>query len=215
MTTKAFSKGEAIRFGWAAMKANIGFFIGLLIVVGLISYSPDTVLRLARVEAPGVILIVGVASFALQQWMGMGVTRISLKFADGARAEMGDLFARADLFFKYVGGSILYALIVLGGLILLIVPGFIWAMKYQFYGYFIMDRELGPIEALKQSAAITGGAKGNLFLFALVLAGINMLGALALVIGLFATIPTSIVAVGFVYRRLLARAAAGPAPVTA
>jgi len=44
-----------------------------------------------------------------------------------------------------------------------------------------------------------------LFLFDLLLTLINLLGALCLLIGLFATIPTTMVAIAFVYRKLLAQ----------
>jgi hypothetical protein len=40
MTTQKFSKKEAIRFGWNTMKSNLGFFIGLLIVAGLLYTVP-------------------------------------------------------------------------------------------------------------------------------------------------------------------------------
>ena len=36
MRDKRFSMGEAISFGWETMKANVGFFIGLLIVAFLV-----------------------------------------------------------------------------------------------------------------------------------------------------------------------------------
>jgi hypothetical protein len=42
----------------------------------------------------------------------------------------------------------------------------------------------------------------HLFLFGLALGGINILGALVFFVGLFATIPTSMVAYAYVYRTL-------------
>jgi len=45
----------------------------------------------------------------------------------------------------------------------------------------------------------------DLFLFNLLLILINLLGAICLLIGLFVTIPTTMVAWAFVYRRLLAQ----------
>ena len=107
------------------------------------------------------------------------------------------------LFFKYLIGSILYGLIVLGGMLLLIIPGIIWMIKFQFFSYLIIEG-LGPVEALKKSAQITRGAKRELFVFGFILVGITILGVLCLFIGLFATIPTTLLAVAFVYRKLLA-----------
>jgi uncharacterized membrane protein len=38
-------------------------------------------------------------------------------------------------------------------------------LKYQFYGYFIVDKGSGPLEALQQSGRITKGVLKNLFIF--------------------------------------------------
>ena len=62
------------------------------------------------------------------------------------------------------------------------------------------------MDSLKKSSVLTSGIKMNLFLFALLLVVINIAGALALIIGLFATIPTTIMATVFVYRKLLSQA---------
>lgn len=87
----------------------------------------------------------------------------------------------------------------------MIVPGIILGIKFWFFDYFIMDKKVGPIEALKRSAELTSGVKWKLFLFFLALTGINILGALLLLIGLFLTIPTTMMAAAFVYRKLLAQ----------
>ena len=87
-------------------------------------------------------------------------------------------------------------------MILLIIPGIIWGIKFQFFSCFIVDKGVGPIEALKRSSVITKDAKWDLFLFNLLLILINLLGAICLLIGLFVTIPTTMVDWAFVYRRL-------------
>jgi len=203
MATQKFSKSEAIRFGWNTMKSNLGFFIGLLIVVGLISYGPTIIAELLKEDAPILSIIITIASWVLELIIGMGLIKIALRFCDNEKGKFADLFSCYPLFFKYLFGSILYGLIVLVGIILLIIPGIIWGIKFQFFSYFIIDKGCGPIEALKRSSVITRGAKWNLFLFGLLLVVINLLGALCLLIGLFATIPTTMVASAFVYRKLL------------
>jgi hypothetical protein len=208
MTTGAFSKGEAIRYGWGVMKANLGFFIGVLIVSFVICAVPEAFKALVKEKDPLLSFLFGIVGGIFQMIIGMGLITVSLKLIDGSKPALGDLFSRLHLFFKYLFGDILFGLIVIGGLILLIVPGLIWMFKFMFVSYFIMDKEMGPVEALKRSGAITAGAKWNLFLFVLILTGINILGALALVVGLFATIPTSVVATAYVYRKLLAQSEA-------
>ena len=49
---------------------------------------------------------------------------------------------------------------------------------------------------------ITEGAKGNLFVFGIALFVVNVLGMLALGLGLFVTIPMAMIAKAFIYRRL-------------
>ena len=205
MTTKNFSKKEAIKSGWQTMKSNLGFFIGLLLLVWVISIGPGILTALVSGKIPLLSFILTIASWILQIIISMGLIKIALRFTNNEKGEFADLFSSYPLFFKYLFGSILYGLIVFGGFILLIVPGIIWSIKYQFFAYFIIDKELGPIEALKKSGEITKGVKWNLFLFGLLLAGINLLGVLALLIGIFAAMPTTMVATAFVYRKLLAQ----------
>jgi len=213
MTTgQKFSKSEAVRFGWNTTRSNFGFFIGLLIVVGLIYFIPDFIAELLKKDAPVLSFIIDIVSWALGIIVQMGLIKIALRFCDNKKAKLADLFSCPSLFFKYLFGLILYELIVLGGTMLLIIPGIIWAIKFQFFDYFIVDKELGPIEALKRSSAITRGAKWDLFFFNLLLGFINFLGALCLLIGLFVTVPTAMLAMAFVYRKLLTQKETSQAP---
>jgi len=205
MRPQKFSKSEAIRFGWTTTKNNLGFFIALLIVVGLFYFVSDLIIELIKDEAPILSSIMSIVLWVLDIVIQMGLIRISLRFCDNEKGEFADLFSCFPLFFKYLFGSILYGLIVVGGMILLIIPGIIWGIKFQFFSCFIVDKGVGPIEALKRSSAITKGAKWDLFLFNLLLGLINLLGAICLLIGLFVTIPATMVAWAFVYRKLLAQ----------
>ncbi len=201
--SKKFVISYAVQFGWDITKSNIGFFIGLLIVVGLIQYVPDTVAAIIEADAPALSLIIRIASYVLSTIIGMGIIKICLKFCDGEKGEFSDLFSCYPLFFKYLVGSILYGSIVVVGLILLIIPGIIWAIKFQFFDYSIVDEGLGPIDALEKSSEITRGVKWDLFIFAILLVIIDILGFLCLLVGLFVTIPVTMVATAFVYRKLL------------
>jgi hypothetical protein len=203
MAIKKFSKKEALQFGWQAMKKNFWFFAGVLIVTGLVSWAPGALSDLTEKDLAIFSIIIGIAGWALQTVVQMGLIKIALNLHDNKERKFSDLFSCFRLFFRYIFSSILYGLIVLGGFILLIVPGIIWAIKFQFFGYFIVDKGTGPAEALKRSSAITQGAKWDLFLLGLLLGLINLLGVLCLILGLFATVPTSMVARAFVYRKLL------------
>jgi uncharacterized membrane protein len=137
--------------------------------------------------------------------VSIGMIKFILAMVDGRRPEYKELFVHYRYFIKYAVGSILYALIVLAGAILLVVPGIIWAIKYQYYYVLIVDQNRGPVTAIKESGRITMGYKWELFLFGLLLILINLLGLVCLVIGLLATIPLSLLAYMYVYRALLKR----------
>ncbi|MDD1748632.1 MAG: hypothetical protein LUO89_02040 [Methanothrix sp.] len=53
------------------------------------------------------------------------------------------------------------------GLLLLIVPGIYILLTYSFYGLEMIDRNLGPLDALARSAEITKGVKWSLLLLGL------------------------------------------------
>lgn len=203
MAIKKFSKREVIRFGWNIMKKNFWFFAGVLIVAGLINYIPKIISESIKKEFAILSILIGIVCLVPQIVVQLGLIKIVLNLYDNKERKFSDLFSCFHLFFRYIFGSILYGLIVLGGFILLIVPGIIWSIKFQFFGYFIVDKGVWPIEALKRSSAITQGTKWNLFLLGLLLGLINSLGVICLIVGLFATIPTTMVAQAFVYRKLL------------
>jgi uncharacterized membrane protein len=193
---KRFSIDAALKFGWETVKANLGLMVGLTIVVWAVS-GAGQVLRFLPVLG-------SLGSWLLGTIMSMGAIRIVLKFVDGGRGDFNDLFSNFDVFLDYLGATVLYWLMVLGGLCLLIVPGIYWGIRFGFYGYFIIDRKMGAMDALKASSALTPGVKWDLFVFGLAALGINLLGALCLGIGMLVTLPTTALALGFVYRRLQA-----------
>jgi len=207
MIEKRFSKGEAIKFGWSMVKNNLIFFVGLFIADGLIYQALEIISKSTKENIPALSFVSDIVYLVIQIIVQMGLIKISLRICDNMRCELADFFSDLlsclPLFFKYLSGTILYLLIVLSGIILLIIPGVIWSVKYSFVGYFIVDKGLGPIEALKESSLITKGAKQDLFLFWLLISVVNFLGVLAFFIGLFVTIPITVVAIGFVYRKLL------------
>lgn len=206
MKAQKFSKKEAVRFGWNTMKNNLGFFIVLLIVVGIITFIPEIIyhgiLGLSVEERP-YFSIPDLISIIFGIIISLGLIKISLNFCDSIKSKTRDLFSQYRLFFRYFFAMILYILIVALGSVLLIIPGIYLGIRFWFYDYFIVDKKAGATESLKRSWEITQGSVWNLFLFGLLLTGINLLGVLFLLIGLFATIPTTLVATAFVYRKLL------------
>jgi len=193
---KTFSSGEAIRFGWKAFQENMGVFIivAIIAVVG------------------GMVPIAGTILSIL---LHLGAVTVGLKFVSGAqKITIEDWFLNYRLFFHFLLSSVLVGIVSAIGFVLFIIPGIIAGIGLEFYGYAIVDRKAGPIEALKQSWELTKGVRWELFVFGLLLIGLNIVGALALGIGLIATIPTSFIAVAFVYNKLRLQTDGVPMPTT-
>ncbi len=214
MATAKFSIGEALRFGWETTKKNLWFFAGLVIVVGLISLAPNIINAVTGISktAPALHLILVLTFNVVNLIIMMGLIKIWLKFCDNQKGSFSDLFSCVHLFFKLVGATIVYLLIILGGLILLIVPGIIWSIQFGYYAYLIVDKNAGPIQSLKMSSKITRGSKWNLFVFGLATIGIMLLGLLTLLVGTLVAMPVTSLAGVFVYRKLLSSTEPSPAP---
>ncbi|MEX0587180.1 MAG: DUF975 family protein [Patescibacteria group bacterium] len=199
---KDFSISEALAFGWDVTQKNFFLILSLLVVAFL---GPSLVSKLAglvRDTFPIFALLLDLGGWVLGVILQIGLVNVSLKFADGKKPRMADLFSTYPMFFNYLLASIIYGLIVLAGTILLIVPGVVWAIQFWPYVYVLVGKKVGVLESLDRSSKMTAGVKGQLFLFLLALLGINLLGALALAVGLLVSIPVTMVASAWVYRRL-------------
>jgi uncharacterized membrane protein len=203
MTARLFSTKAALSFGWAKMIDHLNIFLPLCLLSWVASalqaainrwHGAATVMR--WLVAP-ILLLVTVQ--LLISWV-----RAILKVQDGRAPTVAEL-SHVDLteFFQYLLGSLLYGLVVAAGMVLLVVPGVLWAIKYCFTGFLIIDLGLDPLTAMRRSAELTRPARGQLFFFGLTLLGVNILGALVLGIGLLATVPMTVLALGQVYRQLL------------
>jgi hypothetical protein len=119
----------------------------------------------------------------------LGLLRIALKFRDNVAVGFKDLFRGYTLLIKYLVAFIIFGLMIMLPFLLVTAASafpdrgtavaivFIIAflislataaylfLKYQFYGYFIVDKGSGPLEALQQSGRITKGVLKNLFIF--------------------------------------------------
>ena len=207
-----FSTGAAIAWGWETFKKRPGFFIGTFLLIGIFSSIVQVRSDATTVFTAGTIALLIVASvvgFTVQVLLRMGRTQLLLRAHHTVDTlTLWDLWAPHP-FWKFVGAYVLVALIVVVGLILLIVPGIMWSLKYMFVPLVVMDKKMRPFEALKESARMTDGYKWELLLFVLALLGINLVGLLCLIVGLLVTIPVSSLAFVHAYRTLAGQALGG------
>ncbi len=195
-----FSKKEAVKFGFNLTKKNLKFLIILYVIVILVSGFFSS-LRVTTGDSIGASGIFGLLQFIVNLVIGMGIINIGLKLVDGKKAKYKDLFYYKPIL-NYFLASIAQGFIFVIGFLLLIIPGIIFAVRLQYVNYLIVDKNLGPIEAIKKSWHITRGNTWNLFFFGILLGLINLLGVLALLVGLFVTVPLTLLANTSVYRKL-------------
>ena len=135
-------------------------------------------------------------------FVALGLTTFSLRAHDNIQGvQIADLWNPGP-FWRFLGAHILTVIAVAIGFLLLVVPGIILAIGLSFVPYLVVDRGLGPIEALKESWRITKGHKWQLLLLLLALVGINLLGVLALIVGIFVTVPITMLAFAHAYRTI-------------
>lgn len=210
-----FSPGDAIRFGWETFKKRPWFFIGAMVIlavaniaVGIVSGAVDTITG-GSYEEPTVLG--NLVSYLLGVLISMGMTAFFLASHDNPHAVDFATLWHPSPYWKFFATSVLASLAVGIGLVLLIVPGLIAMVLFMFSTFLVIDRGLGPIDALKASMEMTRGNRWPLFWFILLCLLIILVGALALGVGLLVAAP--IVGIAFAYAyRLLSGYAAQVAP---
>ncbi|MEO8795088.1 MAG: DUF975 family protein [Daejeonella sp.] len=86
---------------------------------------------------------------------------------------------------------------------LIAIPIIYFTVRLAFVVCFIVDQESGASESISQSWTLTAGNFWIIFLLFMFILGINILGALALFIGLLFTVPFSSLVIIIAYRQMV------------
>jgi uncharacterized membrane protein len=200
---------EAVRFGWRTVQQHFPFII-LTIAVAfmvplIIEWGGEHVFH--RGGQQFLMKLIGIVVWST---FALGLFKIYLRFRDGEKPIFENLFDGVARAHVWVGASIIMAVAIAMGLVLLLVPGIIMLLRLWFVGFVLVDERTGPIDAIQRSWDITRGHTMDLLVFFIVLVGLNLLGAVCLGVGLLVTVPMSGLAMSFVYRDLKPKAAAAP-----
>jgi uncharacterized membrane protein len=208
-----FSATECIKFGWETFKKRPWYLAGVSALYLVISGVVNT---LQNHTSGGTHFLAFLVSVGVSAFMGIGVVAFALRAHDNVmEVSLNDAW-KPQVLWKYLGAFILYFLSVMGGLILLIIPGLIFAFMFSQTLNLVVDRGMGPMEAMKESKRITTGYKWELFFLALLSVAVAILGALCLLVGLLVAFPVVILAGIHAYHVLSGKADAivpvAPAP---
>jgi hypothetical protein len=206
--------GEVLSAAFEAFKANWVVLVLAPIVFGL--FVLPVFVPIIVLVATGTIEInsgeyfatygatVTVAIF-VESFFLVGLYRIGLAAARGEKVEFGTLFSGASRFLPLFATFFLTMIVVYLGFALLIVPGVILGLGLFLSTLYVIDQNMGPIDAMKASWAATQGQKGHIFLFGLVALAMYFGGYIACGIGLLAVIPILLVAHSILYLRISGR----------
>lgn len=208
-----FTAGSCIRFGWETFKKRAWFFIGMtlayLAISWIIGFFGGFVAGIFGEQSGNVLS--SIIIYPLNMLLGMGFVALTLKAHDDPNAaRFGDLWHPRQ-FWTYLAASIMTTVVTVCGFILLIIPGIILSILFYFVTYLIIDRELGPIEAMRESIRITKGHRWTLFLLLLASLLICLVGVVCLFVGILVAFPIVALSTVHAYRRLSAPGDAAPA----
>lgn len=205
-----FAVDEVISFGWKEMLKYFWPLTGVMTCTFLVQMVPtisSLVLKylVAQTAVIGTIsLIVSLVGMIIGVVIGLGMLNLFLKVVEGDTLAVRDVFSRYSRAWNFALASLLYGLMVGAGYVCLIIPGVYLQLRFQFYPYFILDSDAGPLTSLKASWAITRGSVAEVFFLGIVNYFINWVGLLCLVIGMFPAYIVQNIALAKTYRQLRA-----------
>ena len=175
--TKAFDNYGK---GWKVMAS--GFWT--LVAVGIVAFLIDFVRGFFKSGLLSFLIsvfVVGPITF--------GSAWVFLKAARKDKYSLGDMFSVFKRnYLNIVVANLLMIIFVFVGLILLIIPGIIVAVRLAFVPYFAVDRKMKGMESIKASWRMTKGHSWTIFGMYLLAIPIALLGVICLFVGVFVSI---------------------------
>ena len=224
---RPFSVSDAFNWGWAKFQQNTGaivistliyfvilaiievvayiIFGGLLLSTTALHVDPNTG-QLSGGASTGFVTLLLFAGlsvlvftllFALVQ---SAIIHGLLQIANGKKVEIGDFFK-----FEKVGQVLTAGLVVAVataiGAFLCYIPALIVAFFTPFYLFFIVDKNLAPMDAIKASISLVNKNLASMFILFLAMIVAYIVGAIVCLVGLIVTMPVALLALTFAYRK--------------
>jgi uncharacterized membrane protein len=174
--------GEWIGAGWDIVKADMGNYALMALIF---------------------IALNGMVPIIIQGPLAAGFHIYCMKRILGRPAEFADLFKGFNFFVPTLVASLLISLFVLGGTLLCFIPGLVVAAMYKFTYLFIVDKRMDFWPAMQASHAVVRNDYFGFTMFLILLALINLLGALCCIVGILISIPVTMAAITVAYRELV------------
>jgi hypothetical protein len=190
-TQASLPLGGYLKTGWGLFMQYPGGFAGFCLL--------NFVIQLALKSIP---FVGPVASFAVTTPLLIGNFIVSAKLLQGQTPEFRDFFKGFQYYLPLLLLSLVAGLFIGIGTILLIIPGIYLAVAYLFASYLVVDRGLDFWPAMELSRLTVNPRWFSYFALLLLLALLNLAGAIALGVGLLVTIPLSFCTAAVAYADL-------------
>ena len=188
--TLAPGVGSAYKNGWRQLFWK--YFIALFVIglIGCIIAIPTGMNEWVQgATAAGILgFLAFIYGILVEGPVQYGMAFAFLKAARGDKLEIKDMFAAFKNYWNAVLASLFVGVIIVIGLILLIVPGIIFACKLAFTPYLVVDRKMGVMEAIEESWRMTGGHAWKVFFIGLLAIPICIAGLLCFIVGIIISI---------------------------
>lgn len=148
------------------------FAIPSLITLGVVAYSfnqqaPAFFKNIAQMSSPeSRLMIIGFTILFLIAWAAaarVSFIRTLLDLYDGKSVELSDVFIEWRKAGNYIVAFLLYISLIILGLVLLIIPGIYCAVIYRYYGIILVEKNCGPLTALRMSKKLVKPVFWNMF----------------------------------------------------
>ncbi|MCK4661439.1 MAG: hypothetical protein KAT68_01130 [Bacteroidales bacterium] len=184
--------GNYISRGWDLFQKNMGGFIGFTAIYFIITI------------AVGIIPFIGVVgNILLSPCLAAGYYLVANKIYKNKNHEFEDFFKGFDYFGNLVLASLITGIFIGIGIVLLIIPGIYLAVAYSFIIPFIIFSKTEFWTAMENSRKLVTRQWFSILGLLIVLFIINILGAIALGVGLLFTVPLTYCTIYIAYEDIV------------
>ncbi len=223
-----YSPVQAIQYGWAKFTKSPSTLLVPALIVLLVLIVIDVIIQIILrgallgthdctrtvfgTEVPGqcgpgffttlfVSALGGLVASFIGQLLGAGLIKSALNVADGKEVNVADIWGYASKSNVITTAAIVAGATFVGSL-LCYLPGLIVGFLTLFAMFYVVDKDMAPMEAIKASVSLTTSKVGETILFYLLGIVVIIVGAILCLVGLLAAVPVVLAGAAYTFRVL-------------
>jgi hypothetical protein len=143
------------KYSKAAVKPNVWTLVGLYVIIAVVNVSLQAVLKRPEKTIASIVSLV----------FELAIVHVLFAGIRGQRMSIGQSFSKLSpmLFLKYLVNNIVVNLLLAVSFLLFVVPFFFVLPRLILAPFMLVDKNLGPIEAIGASWRLTKGHVGKIY----------------------------------------------------